>query len=82
MHEGVEGSAVARHCEAFETLVVVAAGDCVGGDDGFVRVVYWWGVGAEAYAAVAAGDVCFWGHDCLLHSAGWREFVDVGTVFV
>ena len=82
MHEGVEGSAIASHCESFETLVVVAAGDGVGGDDGFVRVVYWRGVGAEAYAAVAVGNVGFWGHDCLLHSAGWRELVDVRTVFV
>lgn len=55
--EGVEGGAVVGDGEAFEALVVVAAGFGVGGDDFAGGVVAGRGVGGEADGVVAAGEV-------------------------
>lgn len=51
--EDGEGFAVWRDSEALEALVVGAAGGCVTGGDGAVRVVVWCGVGVEAVDLVS-----------------------------
>lgn len=82
LQEGVEGGAVVGDSEAFEALVVVAAGLGVGGEHFAGGVVAGRGVGGEADGGVAAGDVGLGGADGELHFAVAAEFVDVGAVLV
>ena len=82
LHEGEELFAGARDGEAFEALIVVAAGRCIGWGNGFVQIIDWGGVGGKGEGVVAVGEVGRRGLDCEFHFARAGEFVDVGAVFV
>lgn len=64
LHERVQCFAVWGDGEAFEPLVVGAAGLWVRGYDGAGGVVDWGAVGGEGDAVVAAREVGGWGLDC------------------
>lgn len=82
LRQGEELPPVRGDGQAFESLVVGAAGLGVRGDEGAVRFVDRRGVGAEGYGAVASRQVCGRRLDRGEYAAGGGDVVDVRPVFV
>ncbi len=78
----VEGFAVGGGGEAFETLVVGAAGFRVLGVEFPIGVVDWWTVCAEGDGVIAGREEGGRGLDGGEEFAGAGEVVDIGAIFV
>lgn len=82
LRERIQGFAIRRGGQTFETLIVRAARLRVGGNNGAVWFVNGRAVGGERDRVVATRDIGGRWSDSAEQFSGCRESVDVGAIFV